>query len=347
MIHTTVGPYTFATFLFSFYNVTMPTAVLTHTSALEYWRCVPAQGTAEHAEFPSSSFGRAPHRHELAGLADTAPLQQLSKPLTLLTPHRDERRSTAAATYICQQGPFPEGSFVTIGYDAASETTLAVCSPELLFIQATKSCSAFDTIALGFELCGGYMGKEPVSTPERLSSFAEKAQGMSGAKQARRYARLILPDATSLEATRLAMLVHLPRSLGGLGIAAPQLNARIPAPDEAARIIGSRHFTPDLFWPEINVAVEYDSREWHSAQTHVEHTRRKQLAYTLAGVDVISLDRTQIRELDLVRELFEQVDHKLGNRKLPVNEKQKKRQRQAHEALCKLGPTARIEARRA
>lgn len=324
----------------------MPTAVLTHTSALEYWRCVPALGTAEHAEFPSSSFGRAPHLHELAGLVDTAPLQQLSKPLTLLTPHRDERRSTAAAIYICQQGPFPEGSLVAIGYDAASETTLAVCSPELLFIQATKSCSAFDTIALGFELCGGYMGKEPVSTPERLSSFAEKAQGMSGAKQARRYARHVLPNATSPEVTRLAMLVHLPRSLGGLGVSAPQLDARIPAPDEAARIIGSRHFAPDLFWPELNVAVEYDSREWHSAQTHAEHTRRKELAYSLAGVDVISLDQKQVRDLDLMRKIFEEIDHKLGNRKLPVNEKQRERQEQTHELLCKLDPIARIESRR-
>ncbi len=323
----------------------MTTIVLTHTSALEYWRYVASDNTG-HADFSSSSFTRAPHLHELTMLMNTPPLQQLSTPLTLLTLHRDERRNTAAARYICQQGPFPQGSFMASGYDTASYATIAVCSPELLFIQAAKSCSALEATALGFELCGGYRGKEPVSTPERLSSFADKAQGMSGAKQARRYARHVLPNATSPEVTRIAMLVHLPRSLGGLGVSAPQLDARIPAPDEAARIIGSRHFAPDLFWPELNVAVEYDSREWHSAQTHAEHTRRKELAYTLAGVDVISLDQKQVRDLDLMRKIFEEIDHKLGNRKLPVNEKQRKRQEQTHELLCKLEPIARIESRR-
>lgn len=335
-----------AAFSYSFYNIGMPTVVLTHTSALEYWRCIATDNT-ERAEFSGSSFTRAPHLHELVELRGSAPLQQLSAPLTLLTLHRDERRSTAVARYICQQGPFPQGSFVAIGYDITTDTAIAVCSPELLFIQAAKSCSAFDAIALGFELCGGFRGSEPVTTPEKLSSFADKAQGMSGAKQARRYARLILPNATSPEVTRLAMLVHLPRSLGGLGVSAPQLDARIPAPDEAARIIGSRHFAPDLFWPKIEVAVEYDSREWHSAQTHAEHTRRKELAYALAGVDVISLDQKQVRDLNLMREIFEEIDHKLGNRKLPVNEKQKEHQEQAHELLCKLEPIARIEARRA
>lgn len=323
----------------------MTTIVLTHTSALEYWRYV-ASGNTRHADFSSSSFTRAPHLHELAMLMNTPPLQQLSTPLTLLTLHRDERRSTAAARYICQQGPFPQGSFIASGYDTASHTTIAVCSPELLFIQAAKSCSALEAIALGFELCGSYRGSKPLTKPEELSSFADKAQGVSGAKQARRYARHVLPNATSPEVTRLAMLVHLPRSLGGLGVSAPQLDARIPAPDEAARIIGSRHFAPDLFWPELNVAVEYDSREWHSAQTHAEHTRRKELAYSLAGVDVISLDQKQVRDLDLMRKIFEEIDHKLGNRKLPVNEKQRERQEQTHELLCKLDPIARIESRR-
>lgn len=323
----------------------MTTIVLTHTSALEYWRCVASDNT-DHADFSSSSFTRAPHLHELAMLMNTPPLQQLSTPLTLLTLHRDERRNTAAARYICQQGPFPQGSFMDSGYDTASHTTIAVCSPELLFIQAAKSCSALEATALGFELCGSYRGNKPLTTPEELSSFADKAQGVSGAKQARRYARHVLPNATSPEVTRLAMLVHLPRSLGGLGVSAPQLDARIPAPDEAARIIGSRHFAPDLFWPELNVAVEYDSREWHSAQTHAEHTRRKELAYSLAGVEVISLDQKQVRDLDLMRKIFEKIDHKLGNRKLPVNEKQRERQEQTHELLCKLEPIARIESRR-
>ena len=323
----------------------MTTIVLTHTSALEYWRCVASDNT-DHADFSSSSFTRAPHLHELAMLMNTPPLQQLSTPLTLLTLHRDERRNTAVARYICQQGPFPQGSFMDSGYDTASHTTIAVCSPELLSIQAAKSCSALEATALGFELCGSYRGNKPLTTPEELSSFADKAQGVSGAKQARRYARHVLPNATSPEVTRLAMLVHLPRSLGGLGVSAPQLDARIPAPDEAARIIGSRHFAPDLFWPELNVAVEYDSREWHSAQTHAEHTRRKELAYSLAGVDVISLDQKQVRDLDLMRKIFEEIDHKLGNRKLPVNEKQRERQEQTHELLCKLEPIARIESRR-
>lgn len=323
----------------------MTTIVLTHTSALEYWRCVASDNT-DHADFSSSSFTRAPHLHELAMLMNTPPLQQLSTPLTLLTLHRDERRNTAAARYICQQGPFPQGSFMASGYDTASHATIAVCSPELLFIQAAKGCSALEATALGFELCGSYRGSKPLTTPEELSSFADKAQGVSGAKQARRYARHVLPNATSPEVTRIAMLVHLPRSLGGLGVSAPQLDARIPAPDEAARIIGSRHFAPNLFWPELNVAVEYDSREWHSAQTHAEHTRRKELAYSLAGVDVISLDQKQVRDLDLMRKIFEEIDHKLGNRKLPVNEKQRERQEQTHELLCKLEPIARIESRR-
>lgn len=323
----------------------MATLLLTHSSALEYWRTTNI-GSSELAAFPNSAFTRAPHLHELSKLMEMPMLQQFSAPLMLLTPHRDERRSTTLARYICQQGPFSEGSFLALGNDAASKTDVAVCSPELLFIQAAKSCSAFDAIALGFELCGSYTGNAPLSTPERLASYANQAQGMNGAKQARRFARYILPNSTSPEVTRLAMLVHLPRSLGGLGAAAAQLNARIPAPDEAARIIGSRHFAPDLFWQDKNIAVEYDSREWHSAQTHAEHTRRKKLAYALADVDVVSLDQEQVKDLDLMRDLFEEIDHKLGKRKLAVNEKQRKRQRQTHEILLELAPVSKIEPTR-
>ena len=268
-------------------------------------------------------------------------LASMHKPLDLLTGNRNERRSTKRARFHCVQTALPAGALVLIDETTLPDGTnlhIALTSPEFCFLQMARSHAWFDLIALGFELCGGYalapdaprgfLPRNPISTPDDLAVFATSAHNFTGAKTARKAARQILQGSRSPKETRVCMLAHLPRLQGGMGCKTPLLGQEIEAPDPAARILGTRTFKPDLYWPGHRVVVEYSNRTWPSAQERLNYDKLVRNAYRMLGITAISLGKDDLSDDAGLRKRFELVNRKCGRRLQAPNDRHLAHQRE-------------------
>ena len=73
---------------------------------------------------------------------------------------------------------------------------------------------------------------------------------------------------------------------------------RLPLPLFNPRLHVGNEFLakPDAWWPDIGVAVEVDSREWHLSPESWERTMRRHDLMTAAGILVLHFTPRQIRE---------------------------------------------------
>src|SRR5215813_1287628 len=73
---------------------------------------------------------------------------------------------------------------------------------------------------------------------------------------------------------------------------------RLPLPLFNPRLYVGNEFLarPDAWWPDIGVAVEVDSREWHLSPESWERTMRRHDLMTAAGILVLHFTPRQIRE---------------------------------------------------
>lgn len=319
--------------------------ILAHESSLAYWRSPTARrgqslDAAEASVFIDRACGCA-HVRTLDSALSSGALADMRKPLDLLTGNRNERRSTKRVRFHCVQTALPDGALILVDETTLSNGTrlhIALSSPEFCFLQMARSLAWFDLTALGFELCGdyalapdaprGFLPRNPISTPDDLATFAASAHNFTGAKAARKAARQILQGSRSPKETKVCMLAHLPRLQGGMGCKAPLLGQEIEAPDPAARILGTRTFKPDLYWPEYRMAVEYSNRAWPSAQERLNYDKLVRNAYRMLGITAISLGKDDLSDAARLRKRFELVNRKCKRRLQTPNDRHLARQRE-------------------
>lgn len=164
---------------------------------------------------------------------------------------------------------------------------LYTVSPELCFLQMGGETDWIEHLQIGFELCGTYRTNiiagpssdtrynvARLATTESLLQTATALRGAAHSQQAARSCRFILDNSASPAETALALMLTLPNAKGGYGLPQPQLNPEKQAilrgnllnsqGDGAPRARRHMSFRPDLYWPSGRVAVEYDSRAFHS-----------------------------------------------------------------------------------
>lgn len=328
--------------------------VLSHASALAYWRSASASAashvcSAQECRGVLDSARGAIHLRKLSEALERAPLSELERPIDLLTSSRNDRRVTSLASYHCIQTNLPDKSLVRISCrpeDQHIAFDVYACSPELCFVQMACTLPVWELIELGYELCG--MRNDPakqslragraisaqdangcnqtVSTPEKLQAFTESCPGVTGGKRARQAAKCLVGYSRSLEEAHICMLAFLPRSLGGMGALRPVLGQHIAAPDAAARVLGTRTLTPDLYWPDAGVALEYDGRIWDDANARDEYENRKRNAYRIMGISVVCIGRSDLEHPDKIRRQFTFINQRCGKRLTEPNDRQRARQ---------------------
>lgn len=211
-----------------------------------------------------------------------------------------------------------------------------VCSPEFCFLQVCGSMrSVVGTsierwqylillVELGCELCGRYskaVGKRgfknrsvSLCTTAGMWVFLGRMSFERGARSAHEALRWVLDGLRSPMETVLYIMLCVPQQWGGLAFARPYANYELPVPEHLWGKTGKRTIIPDLFWPEANLAIEYDSDDEHTGRDH-EDQERQELAQDM-GLKVITFRNSDMANLSRFNAKARSVAAYLG-RELP------------------------------
>ena len=283
--------------------------VLSHLSALEYWRSVRVGSRSFRAVEDPRRFLAAPPRK--GELADPGPWW-LTRPLHVLVGNETARRSSSEVVCHVESASLPVGAVLD------TQNGFSVCSPELCFVQMANALGLEKLIELGFELCGTYdtwcdevRECAPLTTVQRLRAFVDGLGPVHGRKKAARALRYVMDNSASPRETVLAMLLCLPYRLGGYGIEAPQLNYRIELGRRERRIAGRSYLVCDLYWPSVKLDVEYDGGDHAEAERMAKDSMRRDALISL-GVTVISVTKWQLEHSGELNGIAHVIAERLG-----------------------------------
>ncbi|MDR2956650.1 MAG: hypothetical protein LBU61_00525 [Coriobacteriales bacterium] len=307
--------------------------VISHKSALEYWRGWRAHDIALDKQRIRQRVRKAPEKLQPPSFNQKEILSSLSLPIDVLVASEGARRPSQWFYPHIFRGTVPDNGFVSV------EDEIFVCSPELVFLQLGNVLSLLELIETGYELCGRFAivsseekqddvasdRPEPDATAQskliecqqltsvaKLKAFIERMPGQKGRSRCLRALRYIADDSASPMEIKLAMLLCLPYKLGGYGLPLPELNYHV-YPGKAVRGSLDRSFySCDLYWPEHKLAVEYDSDQFHSATEHIASDSRKRTALAMLGVDVVTVTRTQVRSFVQLENVAKVLAAKMG-----------------------------------
>ncbi len=186
------------------------------------------------------------------------------------------------------------------------EPRIFASSPELCFIQLCRDLDIVDAIRLLSWMAGTYSldcdgnlcaaEHAPLLTEESLADATERFSGVHGVTTARRAARHAPFRCASPKESEVGMLLQLPQELGGCGFPRPHINLEQPLTPKQQQLLRRRCFKCDFFWPTKNVAVEYDSKEFHSDANRLERDAVRRNALEYLGITVLTLTWNQLRD---------------------------------------------------
>lgn len=295
------------------------TLVVTHISALEIWRAA-----SSLPAFPSACVWPLVSSRAVASAASVKPTAEeiaafegnhdgLSFPVhlsvvTVFDRYRNKRTSYHVSLHMAE---LPRGSFVRM------EDGVFLGAPALVFVQLAERLSLARAIELGFELCGtyrldsrqmcGFSPGAPLLSACALRRRVQSLKGVRGSEKALRALAYVRDNSASPMESRLAMLLCLPRRLGGYGLPQPQMNYRIDVGARSHKAASKDYYVCDLFWPDAKIAVEYDSDLFHTGSERIANDASRRNALLAQGVTVVTLTKRQVlnkQELDRAASLL-------------------------------------------
>ena len=176
-----------------------------------------------------------------------------------------------------------------------------------------RELSLIKLIELGTEFCGSYslsgahsadlrqndgekavFGIPALSSVKKLSAFVERMKGFPGHAKATKALPYILGNSGSPMETALVMLLTLPYRFGGFGLPAPELNSTVRPLKSAKRSSSKKFYRCDLFWPDYDLAVEYDSDAEHTGSLRIAEDSKRRNTISSLGILMIIVTKQQI-----------------------------------------------------
>lgn len=286
--------------------------VLSHASALEYWRSV---------RVGSRHFRQVTHARKLVAIppcskdfAEPGPWW-IARPLHVLVGSATLRRNSGDVVSHVWSAPLPKGSLLD------TENGFCVSSPELTFLQMADGMDLVDLVSLAYEFCGTYDTSierlrtcGQLSTIAKLRAFVEKAEGARGRKKALCALRYAVDGSASPRETVLTMLLCLPYRLGGYRFELPALNHRIDVGARAKKMASKHYYRCDLYWPRAKFAIEYDSDSEHLGSRSAANDSSRRTALDALGIGVLSVTTMQISSRVEMDRIAHHVAQRLGKR---------------------------------
>ena len=317
------------------------TLYIVRASAIEYWRN-PRFGEPRRsraalpfgAERAARDAGFDPA--DLTKL-DAAGVGGLSRPFHLLVPAAAARRRCADATFhVCAQR-LPEGSFLRLSRD------VMVSSPEIACLSEASSRRFPFFVELLYELCGFYrlpqgrggeaIVQPPVTSANDLESFAGKARGLHGASSLKRAVRYVCDNSLSPMETDITETMLLDPRMGGFGVAKPLLNPRFAVSRKNRRVLPQSTYLPDLYWPQADISIEYESDKHHSDSRKLSEDAVRRNGIEHLGTRVVTLTWEQAKNYYEFERVALLIASALGKRYSPHWQKWEDRRIALHRML--------------
>ena len=295
--------------------------ILCYATALDYWRLSAleeAERRSNRAIRPDSMqiskvqkcwISPPKKAPDLAAL-DSMSAETFVSPLDIMIGDRGARLSSHRIKQHLFTENTPQGSFVY------SEEGYAVSSPEFCLFQMASQLSLIRLIELAFELCGdyslparknkessaavlskGFVDRPALTNKRKLATFASRMQGVNGRRKIERALRYVVEGSRSPMETKLVMLLTLPFQLGGYNFSMPILNKRILPTYNVKAAVDKQYYSCDLFWPDYDLAVEYDSNMFHSGPEHIANDSKRRNSLISLGVTPFTFTSRQIYSL--------------------------------------------------
>lgn len=210
--------------------------------------------------------------------------------------------------------------------------TYCLIPPEYLFLQMAETMNFLDLLLLGFELCGTYFSGQgidvfaststaslrhkPFTRANKVARFLDSdvASQTKGIAQATQASKFLLDNSDSPRESALALMLTLPRRLGGYALPRPLLNQRINIPRSSSQLIRNDHFRCDLLWPKEGLAIEYDSDLHHVGAQKIAKDASRRDALALLGIQVITVTNKQFASMNEMDKVAHAVAKTLGIR---------------------------------
>lgn len=253
--------------------------------------------------------------------------QGLSLPVEVTVAFDKNRRVSPLVRSHVLSASLPQGSIIRV------DDRLLVSSPELCFMQLANTLAESKLIKLGLELCGtyslpgpharsldsdlagkGFYERPALTTLKKLDALLSRMNGVRGKRQAAQALRCLANGSASPMETILTMLLTLPNRLGGYGFPLPELNALIVPAKTAKHSVSKSFYSCDLFWPDLNLAVEYDSDSHHASAERIANDSKRRNSLSLLGITVITVTNQQVRNKVEFERVAKQLAVNLGIR---------------------------------
>lgn len=233
----------------------------------------------------------------------------------LVSSPRERVRSGTVVSHVWS-GPLPDRSLFRLSDD------VLMASPGLVLAQMATSTPPPELAAVVMEMCGrygrvrwterGFLDRGPLTTPDNLREYLRHLPGRLCVQRAERATRLALVGSRSPLETSFALMVSLPKELGGCGFARPRLNHRIDPSTQLAVLCDQGWYEADLCWPERRVICEVNSRQEHLTPNAQDHDAAKTGALEAMGWRVHSVTVGLLKSPTSREALFGQMTSSLG-----------------------------------
>lgn len=283
------------------------------------------------------------HASDLPAIVSTLPedfrVVGPQAPLELTSFSREARPCIGSIRARAILGHLPPGAFLWVNGLSGKDFRIFVEAPALTLTHMatrldqaiktkalTEQAAFFRLMSLASELCGAYgrdptnpargdcvWGTDPLCTAFELKQSLAEVSGARGVRQARRAAELVVPGSASPAESLLAMAMSLPASLGGVPFPAFRHNKALPWPQDVSGLIKHQTMTPDFYWPQHSVALEYDGAR-HAEEDRVWEDHRRQQDYTTCGISLICAQAEDLKSAGTLERLMRIVALQLASR---------------------------------
>lgn len=281
--------------------------IVCDVSGIWFWRKAPNRMrpfdsvvTSAEAERILNSF-RPVDKEVRAVLPWLSPKLAPTGKIHLLVNNKVARRNSAMAMCHVWSSRLSGASLCMVGKG------VYVISPEFCLLVAATRGDRIDLLLLILEFCGYYslrpdipkgmtQRRAPLTSVSSIWAFVDERRGQPGSYKLVRAMKFAVDGIASPMEAVLYMLLCLPQRMGGYGIPAPIPNFESSLFGLSAEMTEKSWCSTDLYWPEANLIVEYDSDAEHTGGRKIASDARRRNAITGMASEVITVTNEQLHD---------------------------------------------------